>query len=786
MSWFERTSQRCAVCPVRSGLLRCGGCNVIRYCGPEHQSAHRREHKKACTTINNTQKNLAREEAALREDRHDILMPADVFNTGVGKFWGIYGTRDYMRARFAAADALLQVDTVAAVEKSLEHFTDMLRLCRSDNLGVRDAIPPLLLRLGREQECYDFLKWWATVDDNYDWANPALPYLDIENANAFESFDWPREKLAHLVTVTLLKLRLLLDFQACERDFGYSAGGLTEFDRPIGRLVKSKIQTSSTQRIATTVKALKGQYHQLCRSVNHANPYFWDALLDEGGGVPVMPEYYAAGSPEEAQLVLHWCKKAWEESEDALVMVEEDTRQFVQVYKGPAQTAGPPAPRMAAAELGPGDLERRRGVGRVFPSKIQDTLPTSSLSDLFPATPVSGGQTVRFIYRDDPGKLLLYIDGACTDNGQPNPRGGWAVVYGPTDDASGRLEEKGPFGHESVPTSNRAELRAAIAALRLRNWEQDGFDGMVIATDSSYVVDGATGWTQGWTVNGWRTQSGRAVKNKDLWELLLGEVERWADRGFQITFWKIPRELNVGADALAKAAASMARPEPVFRDVTATSPQSTASRGGGRTEPKPRVLALCLDYEDMFQSIYGSLIAKITSKATIERATKPEVALTMLSEKPPPSVILVTDGAITRQQKLCERVIDLLRGGTAVILAGCFSSMVTQGQFNRFFARLGLPWQRGSYQRESVKLRPQVVGDRLAARLPSSYSQKALFITDVESSAVWYAERENSNEAAVVFATVGAGKLGYVGDVNGEEGSEAVVLAMCGLLDGRA
>ncbi|KAH6649480.1 hypothetical protein F5144DRAFT_607639 [Chaetomium tenue] len=765
MSWFERTSQRCGVCPVRSGLLRCGDCNVISYCGPEHQSAHRREHKEACTAINNTQKNLAREEAALREDRRDILMPADVFNSGVGRFWGIYGTRDYMRARFAAADALLQVETVAAVEKSLEHFTDMLRLCRSDNLGVRDA------------ECYDFLKWWATVDDNYDWANPALPYLDIENANALESLDWPRENLAHLVTLTLLKLRLLLDFQAC------NAGRFTEFDRPIGRLVKSKVQTFTTTGTSTAIKALKGQYHQLCQIVNDANPYFWDALLDEGGGVPAMPESYATGSPEEAQLVLHWCKKAWEESEDALVMVEEDTRKFVQAYQGPTQTAGPPGPRMAAAKLGPGDLERRRGVGRVFPSKMEDTLPTAALPHLFPAIPASGGQIVRFIARGDPGKLLLYIDGACTNNGQPNPRGGWAVVYGPDDDASGRLEEKGPFGHESVVTSNRAELRAAIAALRLRDWKQDGFDSMVIATDSSYVVDGATDWAQGWTLNGWRTQSGRAVKNKDLWELLLGEVERWADRGFQITFWKIPRELNVGADALAKAAANMARPEPMFRDVTATSPQSTARLGGGRTEPKPRILTLCLDYEDMFQSIYGSLIAKITPKATMERATKPEVALTMLNGEPPPSVILVTDGAITRQQKLCERVIDLLRGGTTVILAGCFSSMVTQGQFNRFFARLGLPWQRGSYQRESVELRPQVVGDRLAARLPSSYSQKALFVANVESSEVWYAERETSNEAAVVFSKVGAGKLGYVGDVNGEEGSEAVVLAMCGLLD---
>lgn len=33
---------------------------------------------------------------------------------------------------------------------------------------------------------------------------------------------------------------------------------------------------------------------------------------------------------------------------------------------------------------------------------------------------------------------------------------------------------------------------------------------------------------------------------------------------------------------------------------------------------------------------------------------------------------------------------------------------------------------------------------------------------------------------SVALAKIGNGKLGYVGDVNGEEGSDAVVLAMCG------
>ena len=39
-----------------------------------------------------------------------------------------------------------------------------------------------------------------------------------------------------------------------------------------------------------------------------------------------------------------------------------------------------------------------------------------------------------------------------------------------------------------------------------------------------------------------------------------------------------------------------------------------------------------------------------------------------------------------------------------------------------------------------------------------------------------------AGETAVALVKVGEGKLSHVGDVNAEDGSNAVVLAMCGLL----
>lgn len=45
------------------------------------------------------------------------------------------------------------------------------RLCRSDNMGVRDLSPHLPLRLGNHQEWYGFVKCYATIGQgrDYDW-----------------------------------------------------------------------------------------------------------------------------------------------------------------------------------------------------------------------------------------------------------------------------------------------------------------------------------------------------------------------------------------------------------------------------------------------------------------------------------------------------------------------------------------------------------------------------------------------------------------------------------------
>jgi ribonuclease HI len=79
----------------------------------------------------------------------------------------------------------------------------------------------------------------------------------------------------------------------------------------------------------------------------------------------------------------------------------------------------------------------------------------------------------RFVNQDNPNEFLIYTDGCCLNNGQANPRAGCSAIFRPptrTRPYYGRvsfaLENRGPTGEPHPQTSNRAELRAVIAALR--------------------------------------------------------------------------------------------------------------------------------------------------------------------------------------------------------------------------------------------------------------------------------------------------------------------------------
>ncbi|KFA71792.1 hypothetical protein S40288_07429 [Stachybotrys chartarum IBT 40288] len=83
----------------------------------------------------------------LRPEESDSRAPDNAFETDVDRFWGIPSARNYMQSRFAlAVEHLVQMGTLEGVL-----------------MGVRNGVPALMLRLDLDQECYDSVKWCATV-----------------------------------------------------------------------------------------------------------------------------------------------------------------------------------------------------------------------------------------------------------------------------------------------------------------------------------------------------------------------------------------------------------------------------------------------------------------------------------------------------------------------------------------------------------------------------------------------------------------------------------------------
>lgn len=105
----------------------------------------------------------------------------------------------------------------------------------------------------------------------------------------------------------------------------------------------------------------------------------------------------------------------------------------------------------------------------------------------------------------------IYTDGACSGN--PGP-GGWGTAIYFTD---GSVHELG--GADPQTTNNRMEMQAAIAALEYL-LESQQTEPVALYTDSEYVKNGVTQWLSGWKKKGWKTSTGKAVLNQDLWQVL--------------------------------------------------------------------------------------------------------------------------------------------------------------------------------------------------------------------------------------------------------------------------
>lgn len=128
-----------------------------------------------------------------------------------------------------------------------------------------------------------------------------------------------------------------------------------------------------------------------------------------------------------------------------------------------------------------------------------------------------------------------------------------------------RLEAQGPRGDVQRHTSNRAKLRAVIAALDFRPWHAEGWKRVVIVTDLEYIALGATKWISLWAKRRWRSaptwtkegrmRLGKKIANRDLWEELQSRIDILREYDTEVSFWLVPASVNSPLLREAKAAA---------------------------------------------------------------------------------------------------------------------------------------------------------------------------------------------------------------------------------------
>jgi hypothetical protein len=276
-------------------------------------------HKSVCAKYGRALNVLSAEESKLRRPNDTFGgWKHSAFEECLGHFWGILDTRPYMRARYAAFEALQKIPGRESLQLQLCELQDMLRLCRGDNMGVRYQVPALLLRLNRDQECYDFLKWYQTTGQkpDYDWGNMELGFLDIKDADAFEELDKSNlaQKyigLAFVASATILKIKLLLDLLRPDGE---------EIASPVAKKIRLSLTADRREEL---IARLKSQVKTLYEATKRENEHYWPALISNPEQhLTARPQLYSRGSKEDMQLSLQYTYFAWKETSGSLELIK--------------------------------------------------------------------------------------------------------------------------------------------------------------------------------------------------------------------------------------------------------------------------------------------------------------------------------------------------------------------------------------------------------------------------------------------------------------------------------
>jgi len=214
---------------------------------------------------------------------------------------------------------------------------------------------------------------------------------------------------------------------------------------------------------------------------------------------------------------------------------------------------------------------------------------------------------------------------------------------------------------------------------------------------------------------------------------------------------------------------------------------------------KPEILLLSLAYLEFLDEIYAPLFNRLLEVAHVKRAKSASGALRTLADTNFKAII-ITDQGLTESNPETREVVAKIKAyienGGRVILGLHFPCFMPIDKFSGFFESFGLPWKNGDYHRTTFQINPSGLLPESVelSSLPKLFSMKAVHIKNAEpqekicipiegavtQSHVFPPEYVDQAQAGAVGAKLGRCYLIYCGDVNGEKGSNQLILALCG------
>lgn len=282
----------------------------------------------ACNAVKKARNVLEEEEQFLRR-----FMPVDVFETEVGNFYEIIATQGYIKARYSLVCKLVKINTYDAVKAARDNAMEMLRLCNLDHVGVRMIVPALFIRLGKDQECYDLIKWYTIAAPRGmksldDWRNKIVPFFDIKDADVFESLDGHFLSFEFAVALVLIKIRLLNDIRMLQSTF-FMYDQLPLPPELVDRIRKEAIAGEIVSKRQDIFKRNnhRRSIRELVEEIQHlfmfVDQRFWLYLLDPEDSLALKPAKYEHGSDQHIQMVVQYYYEAYAETPSAIEMIRQ-------------------------------------------------------------------------------------------------------------------------------------------------------------------------------------------------------------------------------------------------------------------------------------------------------------------------------------------------------------------------------------------------------------------------------------------------------------------------------